>query len=104
MSSREIQLGNPAMKSVAIQVQRFDAGFVSPNHRSTANAVFTVLEGAGTTTVGDRVLKWERGDVFVVPCWQLYHHEISTAAHLVRVSDEPLMRALDLLRLATPSH
>ena len=103
MSSREIQLGNPAMKPVAIQMQRFAAGFVSPEHRTTANAVFTVLEGAGTTTVGDRVLKWERGDVFVVPCWQPYRHEVATAAHIVRVSDEPLMRALDLLRHATPA-
>jgi len=103
MASREIELGNPAMKPVAIHVQRMAKGFVSPTHRTTANAVFTVLEGAGTTVVGERTLNWERGDVFAIPCWQPYAHTVSATAHLVRVSDEPLMRSLDLLRHTNPA-
>lgn len=46
MAQREIELGAPAMKSTAIHVQRMGAGFVSQRYRTTANAIFTVVEGA----------------------------------------------------------
>lgn len=98
VAEREIELGAPAMKTVAIHVQRMGAGFRSVEHRTTANAVFTVVEGAGTTRVGDREFPWQRGDVLAVPAWQAYVHQVQEAAHLVRVSDEPVMRAFDFLR------
>lgn len=98
VAEREIELGAPAMKTVAIHVQRMGAGFRSIEHRTTANAVFTVVEGAGTTRIGDREFPWQRGDVLAVPAWQPYVHQVQEAAHLVRVSDEPVMRAFDFLR------
>ncbi len=98
MSEREIELGEPAMKTVAIHVQRMGEDFASPEHRSTANAVFTVIEGAGRTCIGDKEFAWQRGDVLAVPAWQPYRHRVSKNAHLVRVSDEPVMRAFDWLR------
>lgn len=97
-AEREIELGSPAMKTVAIHVQRLGAGFRSAPHRTTANAVFTVVEGAGTTRIGERDFHWQRGDVLAVPAWQPYQHQVHEAAHLVRVSDEPVMRAFDFLR------
>jgi gentisate 1,2-dioxygenase len=102
MSEREIELGSPAMKTTAIHVQRMGDGFTSPLHRTTANAVFAVVEGAGRTRIGGQEFTWRRGDVLAVPGWQPYEHRVSEAAHLVRVSDEPLMRAFDWLRHATP--
>ncbi len=98
LAEREIELGSPAMKTVAIHVQRMPAGFVSALHQTTANAVFTVIEGSGSTRVGDHEFAWSRGDVLAVPCWQAYQHSVSDNAHLVRVSDEPVMRAFDFLR------
>jgi gentisate 1,2-dioxygenase len=97
-AEREIELGSPAFRTMAIHVQRLGSGFRSAVHRTTANAVFTVLEGAGTTTVGGKELRWQRGDVFAVPAWQTYRHHAGADTHLVRVSDEPLMRAFDFLR------
>jgi gentisate 1,2-dioxygenase len=97
-AEREIELGSPALKTMAIHMQRLGAGFRSAVRRTTANAIFTVIEGEGTTRVGDRELHWQRGDVFAVPAWQPHAHEVKRAAHLVRVSDEPLMRAFDFLR------
>ena len=94
----EIELGAPAMKTVAIHVQRFGAGFRSVEHRTTANAVFTVVEGRGRTRIGEHDFHWQRGDILAVPAWQPYRHEVEEAAHLVRVSDEPVMRAFDFLR------
>ncbi len=97
-AEREIELGSPAMKTTAIHVQRLGAGFKSPLHQTTANAVYTVLEGAGTSRIGGREFSWAKGDVLAVPGWQPFEHRVSADAHLVRVSDEPVMRAFDFLR------
>src|SRR5690606_35892451 len=97
---REIELGAPALKTIAIHVQRLGAGFRSAVHRTSANAVFTVVEGEGSTRAGDEELHWRRGDVFAIPSWRAYSHHATRDAHLVRVSDEPVMRAFDFLRTA----
>lgn len=102
MAERQVELGTPpALRTMAVHVQRMSAGFVSPQRRTTANAIYTVIEGAGVTQVGDKALKWSRGDVFVVPAWQPYQHRVSAHAHLVRVSDEPVMKALDFFHNKT---
>ncbi|RYF35830.1 MAG: cupin domain-containing protein, partial [Comamonadaceae bacterium] len=98
MAEREIELGAPAMKTTAIHVQRLRAGFESGIHRTTANAVFTVVEGEGSTRAGDAEMHWRRGDVFAMPAWRPYRHTVLRDAHLVRVSDEPVLRAFDMLR------
>ena len=74
----------------------------SAAHRSTANAIYTVLEGEGSSRVGNQELQWRRGDVFVVPAWQPFSHTVAADTHLIRVSDEPVMRAFDMLRSAQP--
>lgn len=97
-AERQVELGSPAMKTIAIHVQQLGKGFVSTPCRTTANAIFTVLEGEGTTSAGGIDMHWTRGDVFAMPAWRAYHHQASRDALLVRVSDEPVMRAFDLLR------
>ena len=57
-----------------------------------------MIEGSGRTRIGDRTFDWARGDILAVPCWQPFQHEVREQTHLVRVSDEPLMRAFDFLR------
>lgn len=98
MAEREIELGSPAMKTTAVHVQRMGAGFESALRQTTSSAVFAVVEGAGTTRIGEQEFAWQRGDVLAVPGWQPYQHRIEQDAHLVRVSDEPVMRAFDWLR------
>lgn len=101
MAEREVELGQPAMPTIALHVQRMSAGFRSPTVRTTANSIFTVLGGSGVTTVDGDELEWSTGDVFAVPCWRPYFHEVRTDAHLVRASDEPVMSSLGLLRRIT---
>jgi len=101
MAEREIQLGDPALRTIALHVQQFSAGFVSARTRTTANSIFTVLDGSGETEVDGEVLPWEKGDIIAVPAWRPYQHRVSTDAYFVRASDEPVMRAFDLLRPAS---
>ena len=98
MAHREIQLGDPAMRTVALHVQSMPAGFESATSRTTANSVFTVLEGSGRTEADGTTIEWTRGDVVAIPAWRPYRHMVSDDAYLVRASDEPLMNALGLIR------
>ena len=77
VAQREVELGSPALKTMAVHAQRMGKGFVSRAHRSTANAIYTVLEGEGRSRVGEQELEWRRGDVFVVPAWQPFSHTVA---------------------------
>lgn len=98
MAEREIELGAPAMATIALHVQYFGEGFVSACQRTTANQIYTVVQGSGKTIVDGETLEWQRGDVIAVPAWRPYQHEAFESSYLVRSSDEPVFRALNLLR------
>ena len=101
MAEREIELttdGGPAMPTIALHVQQSSAGFASPTMRTTANSLYTVIEGRGETLVDGEVLRWERGDIIAVPAWRPYSFTVREDAYLVRASDEPVYGALGLLR------
>lgn len=105
MSEREIELqgenGGPAMPTIALHVQQMSAGFSSATRRTTANSLFTVIEGSGHTIVDGETLAWNAGDVIAVPAWRPYRHVVDIDARLVRASDEPVYSALGLLRAET---
>lgn len=101
MAEREIELGSPALRTIALHVQQMSAEFRSATQRTTANSIFTVVRGSGETEVDGEVLRWEAGDIVAVPAWRPYQHRVHADTHLVRASDEPVLRALDLLRTAT---
>lgn len=102
MVEREIELtgpqGGPAMSTVSLHVQQSGAGFASVTRRTTANSVFTVIEGDGHTEVDGETLTWTRGDIFAVPAWRPYQHFMTSDTRLVRASDEAVYGALGLLR------
>lgn len=101
MAEREIELGDPAMNTVSLHRQTMSAGFVSPMYRTTANSLFSVLEGSGETVVDGVTLPWTRGDMIAVPAWRPYQHRVTADAHLVRASDEALMSKIGVLRSQT---
>ncbi|MBL8379953.1 MAG: cupin domain-containing protein [Burkholderiales bacterium] len=105
MSERQVELthvpGTPALRTIALHMQRLAPGVRTATHRSTANSLFAVLSGSGTTMVDGSALDWQRGDVIAVPAWRPYHHDlhrIDEPATVLRVSDEPVLRALGFLR------
>jgi gentisate 1,2-dioxygenase len=67
--------------------------------KSTDNNVYVVLRGSVRFAVGDvvdDVLTF--GDLLTVPCWHEHSWEALEDALVLRVSDEPVMRALGFLR------
>lgn len=66
--------------------------------RTTANRVFAVTSGGGSSTIGGKKFDWERGDVFAVPTWNDFEVRASEDALLFEVTDEPTQRKLNLFR------
>lgn len=97
MCAAQIELGDPALDTVRLYMQRLVAG-PTRTMRTTANSLFAVVEGEGRTIVGDTVLPWSRGDVVAVPAWRAYRHEAQGDAVLLRVTDKPIFEKLGWLR------
>ena len=63
--------------------------------------MYYVVEGEGTTYVGDHQLDWAAGDSFVIPNWMWHehtNHSGSTEAVLFSATDAPLLAALGMYR------
>lgn len=92
--------GGPVMPTMACRVARLRNGFLGRPRRTTSNTIFNVVEGCGSTVVGDQTFAWERGDTFAVPLWTWYAHSLPTGsrATLFSFTDEPMRRSLGLYR------
>lgn len=89
----------PVLPTLRCSIQRLRPGFVGARHRRTASTVYYVVEGEGTSRLGDRVLRWGPRDVFVVPTWAWCEHQPAAGgATLFSVSDAPLLEAAHLFR------
>ena len=93
-----IELGAPAMATISLHMMRIEAGVVTAPHRTTANAIYAVAKGAGVSMIDGETLQWSRGDVIAAPAWRPHSHRALKDSVLLRVSDEALLRKLDLLR------
>jgi gentisate 1,2-dioxygenase len=69
-------------------------------HRHTSGTVYFVIQGEGETQAGDEVLRWSKGDGFVVPnwCWHRHKNLLRDEALLFSVGDAPLLKACRLYR------
>ena len=90
----EIELGNPALETMALFMRKFSPGATIACDRTSSQSLYAVVRGNGTTDVDRERFEWRRGDVFVVPA----HHECAHCAIddaiLFRVTDAPVMQKL----------
>ena len=93
-----IELGQPALDTMALYMMRLAPGRATTSYRTTANTLYAVVEGEGTTTIEGRRFDWARGDVIVAPSWHTQSHQTRDGAVLFRVTDEPVMERLGFLR------
>jgi gentisate 1,2-dioxygenase len=100
---RRVRYVNPANGGAATNLLdssliQIDAGATSLPFRTTAHAVVAVVEGTGTTTIGDTTFAWEPKDVFSLTAddW-IVHHAVDGPARLFVTSDREVLRRLDLL-------
>ncbi len=94
--------GGHAMPTIAAWMQWLPAGFGTQPWRSTAGAVYSVVEGRLRATVTQQGVAsvFEAGprDHFVVPPWATLELQADSTAVLFGYSDAPLQQAAGLLR------
>jgi gentisate 1,2-dioxygenase len=93
-----VPLGNPALSTMALYMQRLRAGTQTCPFQTTANCIYCVLQGTGTTHIDGEDFSWGRGDVIVVPAWRRQAQHAMTDATLFCMTDEPVLRACGWLR------
>ncbi len=99
---RRVELGSPALPTLALSMERHGVGTATKPQRTTMNQVFCVVEGRGETKIADKTFRWQRGDVVAVPAWRRYSHRITTDATMFVMTDEPVLKAFGWLRSEAP--
>ena len=95
---RRIELGSPAMATIAIHVTRLDKGASFVEEPSTLSQVFAVMQGEAQAKVDGRLFDAKRGDVVAAPSTLSASWKAGEECYLLRVSDEPLLKYLNWLR------
>jgi gentisate 1,2-dioxygenase len=95
---REIQLGDPALRTIALHVNRLDAGASFEVAPTTLNCIYAIMQGTGEARIDDKTFTFARGDVIAVPSSSKHRWTAKEECYLLRVSDEPLLKFLDWLR------
>lgn len=96
--ARQIQLGAPALDTMALFLQALSPSTTTQMMRTTANSIFAVSKGSGATWVGDEKIEWSFGDVIAIPAWRPYRHVANEDSVLLRVTDKPVMEKLGWYR------
>lgn len=89
--------GGSTLPTLDCYIQSLRPGFRGEKHRHTSSTVYYVVEGEGTTVVGDKKIHWKPRDSFVVPNWMWHHHSNNSStskAILFSTSDKPLLDKL----------
>jgi gentisate 1,2-dioxygenase len=88
--------GGHAMPTIAAFIQLLPAKFKSQAYRSTDGTIYSVVEGGGNVTIGDRSFAFEPRDTFVVPSWMPVKLEAASETVLFSFSDRPGQEAMGL--------
>jgi gentisate 1,2-dioxygenase len=93
--------GRDVLPTIRTEMHRLRAGARSRTWREVGSSVFQVFDGRGTVRVGERRWAVGRGDLFVVPSWQLFslQADADAALDLFRFGDAPIFEALHTYRV-----
>jgi gentisate 1,2-dioxygenase len=94
----EMALSAPSLLTIGLFMSRLEPGQTTQPRQTTAQNVYVVLEGRGSSTIDGTVIDWERGDVFVAPGWRAHEHRADEFAVLLRATDAPVLEKLGFLR------
>jgi gentisate 1,2-dioxygenase len=91
--------GGPMLPTLDSRALSLSGGAASRQTREMANMVCIVLEGEGTSRIGEEEVSWSAKDVFTVPHWTWFSHTAaSNRALMIQISDREIMRKLNLYR------
>jgi len=95
---RNSKTGGPPLPTIGAYLQLLPKGFSGLPYRATDATIFCIVEGHGTSRIGDESFSWGPRDVFVVPSWHAVSHQAEEPAVLFSFSDRPAQKALGIWR------
>lgn len=103
MTFTDPRTGATTLPTMTCRLSRLAAGRQTARTRRTANVIYHVVEGSGSTLAGGNELRWETGDLFVVPGWTWAEHRAESrgGAILFSLSDEPILTSYGISRVET---
>lgn len=95
-----VEIAKDMMPTIALHLIRQPTGGRLDAAKNTVNNIYAVVSGKARITAEGFSETLERGDVAAMPCWHAHAIEAPEDTVVLRVSDEPLMAKLGLLRTA----
>ena len=96
---RSIALDTSMMPTLTLKVCEWKKGWTNRPFRQTANVVYVVMRGSGSSTIGGQRFDWNFGDAIAAPAWHRTEHHASEDSVVCCLSDEQLMRWTHYYRL-----
>ena len=90
--------GGHAFPTMAVFMQWLPKAYAGRQYRSTDGAVFCVVEGRASVTVGETRFDLSPHDVFVVPSWTFHQFRAETDCVLFSYTDRAAQEALGFWR------
>ena len=91
--------GGPVIPTLDCSVLQIEKGSATRGIRTSASSLCVVIEGSGTSSVGDATHRWQARDIFTVPEWNWVEHKAdSDRARMLVVSDKCVREMLRLYR------
>ena len=99
------QTGNPSrigllrhlpMKTVEVLLQLIPANSATDLQRHVHESVHFVIEGTGWSEIGDRVVRWDKGDFVFTPPW-IWHRHYADASdvQMLLIENSRILNELD---------
>jgi len=93
------EIAKDVMPTFGLHLVRLPAGTKAEVAKTTTNFVYAPVSGAVRFTAEDGTnVTLAPGDVIAMPCWHAHSYQAATDAVIFRVSDEPLLARLGLVR------
>ncbi|MGG1945324.1 iron-containing redox enzyme family protein [Trinickia sp. NRRL B-1857] len=82
--------------TISMTIGHLEVGEATGAHRHNYETLIYVLQGIGSSVVGDRVVEWKAGDAFYIPPWAVHRHQNSANEECVYIACEnaPLLQNL----------
>jgi gentisate 1,2-dioxygenase len=91
--------GGAILSTIDCYLLGLSRGAETEAYRTNSNAACVVVEGEGSSRIGDDTVEWGPKDIFTLPHGQWISHKASSAkASLFQITDRELFRRLDFLR------
>ncbi len=90
--------GSDPLPTMAAHLSYLPAKFTGERYRSSDSVVCVVVSGRGCTQLESTSIEWSENDLFVLPTWEAYRHQASSAAVLFSFSDQGAQQRLGCWR------